>query len=195
MVRGYVHPVVVEVQGRSAFRPFGGGMGLRTRPVPMLGGWRVRWTADGETLVVGGNPETPRDDAAPGAWTAVSDTGGARTLSDGEVDALAANRWATGPTLDPSLPVILTRGRPPAAGGVVTSAGGWIRVADANGRRRIVGPGVPLAVTRSGTFVLALAPQPATLRDAPTAQLVVYAARAGRSTAAPGLCRTVDVTS
>ncbi|HVE79284.1 MAG TPA: hypothetical protein VNA89_10505 [Gemmatimonadaceae bacterium] len=194
--RGFVRPVVLDLPGRAGWRPFGGGPALRTRTVPMLGGWRLRWTDDG-TLAVGSNPPLPKDNSPARGWAAVSDTGGPRALSEGEVDALedALERtgWASGPRLDPSLPVILTRGRPPSAEGRVTSAGGWIRVADARGRRRIIGPGVPLAVTRTGSFVLALAPQPATLRDAPTAQLVVYAARAGDAPSVPGACRMVDV--
>ena len=74
----------------------------------------------------------------------------------------------------------LRRRAPPAARGRITSVGGWIRVAGSGRRGRILGPGVLLAATRNGNFVLALAPQVNALRDAPTAQLVVYATGARR---------------
>jgi hypothetical protein len=157
---------------------------LRT-DLPVRGGWRVRWSSDGRVVYSGSVPRTIRDDAAAREWTAVPDTGLVESLSTDEARRLPDANWKTGPTLDPSLPVLLTGRAAPAARGRITSVGGWIRVTTGRwrGRRgRILGPGVLLAATRDGNFVLALAPQVGARRDAPTAQLVVYATGSGRRT-------------
>jgi hypothetical protein len=100
------------------------------------------------------------------------------------VAELARTRWMDGPTLDPSLPVELTRGGSAADGTRLRNRGGWIRLATPSGQWRIVGPGVALAATKNGRFVVALAPHQDAFRDAPTAQIVVYATSAqGRGAA------------
>ena len=164
---------------------------LARRALPMAGGWRVRWSPDGSALAVGANPTAARDDAPPRRWLAALPAPEPRALAPGTVREMARTTWVEGPTLDPSLPVELTRPGAGADGSRITNRGGWIRMTVPGGRSRIVGPGVALAATRGGRFVLALAPHPDAFRDAPTAQLVVYATAAGGAPAARP-CRVAD---
>jgi hypothetical protein len=179
--RALAQPAVVDL----------GASPLEVRMLPMAGGWRVRWSADGETLAVGTNPRRAQDDETSRGWIAVRDSAPPRLLGAAGGGPLVRTRWVAGPVLDASVPVELKRGGAGADGVQVTNEGGWIRIADATGGRRIVGPGVALASTTSGRFVLALAPHANALRDAPTAQLVVYATAAGGRPAGQP-CRGVD---
>jgi hypothetical protein len=185
-------PVVVTVPQRSRIRLGLGSPALSRTVLPFTGGWRVAWARDGRTVLAGAVPRVVDDDEQPGSWSALPDTGAAYALTTDDAGKITETRWVTGPTIDPRLPVRLTGKAPPAARGRITSTGGWIRVAGRGRRGRILGPGVLLAATRDGDFVLALAPQVNALRDAPTAQLVVYAAGSG-GRGGSSSCRIADV--
>jgi hypothetical protein len=177
--------VTLPQRGRIAL---GRGLPTLTRaPLRVGGGWRVAWSRDGQTVYSATVPHVVRDDAAGRSWNALPEGGPARQLSSEEAARIPDADWVKGPTLDPSLPVVLTRRASPAARGRITSVGGWIRVTGRGRRGQILGPGVLLAATRAGNFVLALAPQVNALRDAPTAQLVVYAT-GSRRRSGPRIC-------
>ncbi|HEU4629863.1 MAG TPA: hypothetical protein VFS08_08950 [Gemmatimonadaceae bacterium] len=146
-------------------------------PIPMFGGWRVRWMDGGRTLGVGLAPEERiADDAPPDRWMILDPVS---RLVRGELRAtgrLQQIDWTAGPVID-----IATRFAPQARrfaveGGVVESRDGWIRVTSrrTGGRPRVLGPGTPLAVTRRGDFVLALAPVLQARPEDPLVQFVVY---------------------
>jgi hypothetical protein len=125
-----------------------------------LDGWRVRWSCDGADLFVGGRPTRVQDDAPSANERRVSSRGAALTTAP----PADSPRWNEGPTLD--------IGTPTARGVVAPMAvrGRWIEARDGRivvrertvaGRDslRDVGPGTPLAATRGGHFILAIAPR------------------------------------
>jgi hypothetical protein len=126
-----------------------------------LDGWRVRWSTDGADLFVGTRPVRVQDDAPSASERRVS-VGGVAPTSASAADE---PRWTDGPTLDISAP--LTTGAPrtlAVRGRTIEARDGRIVVREhtAAGRDTVrdVGPGIPLAATRSGHFVLAVAPRP-----------------------------------
>lgn len=146
------------------------------RPVPVSGGWRLRWTHDGRTLAVGLSPtERARDDSPPSGWLAVDadDYLLRGPLPEGSAPAA---EWQAGPVLDSSVPLPLDRRRVAVAGGWVESEGGWVamRSTRTGGALRILGPGVLLGATRSGEFVAAVAPDPDAPEGQPPSRAIVY---------------------
>lgn len=126
-----------------------------------LDGWRVRWSTDGADLFVGTRPVRVQDDAPSASERRVSVAGAAPTSAS----AADEPRWIDGPTLDIGTPVRASTTRPLAVRGrTIDVRGGRIVVLehDSAGRDivRDVGPGTPLAATRGGHFVLAVAPRP-----------------------------------
>ncbi|HEY0971624.1 MAG TPA: hypothetical protein VGE02_11710 [Gemmatimonadales bacterium] len=158
-----------------------------TAPLPVAGGWRVRWSADGRTLAVGlppgsaSSPRVPRDDAPAAQWLAVD----LRThLVRGALPShvqLASVSWVEGPTFDVSVDPPTSAPPIDVQGGVVETAGGWvvIRGQRTGGRRFVVGPGVALAATASGRFVLAVVPVVDPEEGAPRLRPVVYQIEVG----------------
>jgi hypothetical protein len=146
-------------------------------------GWRVRWTPSGDTLAVGAEPRAVQDDAAPSRWVLVrprmwaiyTDTLGGTSDSSG----FARVVWTEGPTMELASPVDLSSSRELAIdGGSVDARNGSIRVTtrgtDGRPAVRVVGPGVPLAATRSGRFVVALVPRADAKGHEMRARPVVY---------------------
>jgi hypothetical protein len=123
-----------------------------------LGGWRVGWTCDAAAILVGDRPERVQDDAPAAAMRRAALTTGTLATAPG-ADSVP---WVTGPTLDISVarpaassPALRTRSR------TITSRGGRVMITDAapTGALRAVGSGYPLAATRDGHFILAIAPR------------------------------------
>ena len=140
-------------------------------------GWRLAWTPDGARLAVGAPPEVIADDAQASRWRLVDPQNGD---SRGVVDAamLARPQWVEGPTIDVSTDVDMKQ-RHAFRGGQadVESEDGWIRMYLRDGARRvprIVGPGIALAMTANGEFVLAMAPDPNAKSYDPPNHLIVY---------------------
>jgi hypothetical protein len=139
--------------------------------LPMAGGWRVGWSADGEAVLVGTNPARAGDDEQSTGWIAV-DLRGRPVMDRNESPAPVA--WTTGPTLDVSIPVDFASAHTIAAGGwSIESANGWIS-ASSGKTRRIVGPGTALVATARGRFVAALVPVAPGKTPGQPARLVVY---------------------
>jgi hypothetical protein len=136
--------------------------GAATAPIEFvsLDGWRVRWSCDGADILVGGRPTRVQDDAPSASERRVSATGAALTTAP-PTDSV---HWTDGPTLDISTPVAPSGVRPFAVRGRVVEARDGrvvVRERTAAGRDSVrdVGPGVPLAATRGGHFILAVAPR------------------------------------
>jgi hypothetical protein len=126
-----------------------------------LGGWRVGWTCDGAALLVGDGPARVQDDAPAAVTRRVAATPGGLTTAR-SADSVP---WIAGPTLDisvarpaGSVAVLRARGR------TISTRGRQIVVVDTGAAgtaaaSRVVGPGYPLAATRDGHFILAIAPR------------------------------------
>jgi hypothetical protein len=121
------------------------------------GGWSVAWLCQGghtRTLTAGSAPSTVQDnDPAPG----------------GSV------KWTRGPTLEMGArlardSVVRMRARERE----IEGRAGTIRVRDGSGAWRTVGPGIPLASTRGGRFILAVAPRTGAREHESPDHAVVY---------------------
>jgi hypothetical protein len=148
--------------------------------VPVAGGWRVRWSADGRTLAVATAPTGVTDNAPARAWLAVDVYNGLVRGRLAPETRLATVPWTDGPLIDVSAPLDSSARTLALDGGVVTSGGGWIRMrggASEWTEPRIVGPGTALAVTRTGRFIAALVPRPGAKETDAKTELVVYEIR------------------
>jgi hypothetical protein len=138
-----------------------------TRVLPVLAGWRVRWSDDGGRILAGRGPALADDDAPATGWIAVHpETGAVQGTAD---SAAAAPAWITGPTLDVSVTPDTGRVEIPVDGGTIESAGGTIRL-----RGREIGAGHALAATRRGCYIAALVRDSTAGEYDPKFRLVVY---------------------
>jgi GNAT superfamily N-acetyltransferase len=183
---GVAQPVLVELAstpdpGRAAT----GARVAPARPLATLGGWRLRWVA-GPALALGVPPASTMDDAPSTRWVLVDPgsgrplPGAARPLRD-DTSLARGERWERGPTIDIGLPVDAQPRRIDIPGARVESRDGWVSVvpvvtapAAAAPRSRVVGPGIALAATAGGRFILALAPKLRPREYEAPMELVVY---------------------
>ena len=146
--------------------------------VPIVGGWRVRWTRDGRILAVGTAPRGVTEGAPVARWLGVDPRSGLfeRDLSSGSLHTLS---WTEGPTVTAKTGPDARPRRIDIAGGSVESRDGWIVVRGTltGGRPVVVGPGTALTATRSGQFVVALVPVPGAREGRPSLQALVYRIR------------------
>lgn len=127
-----------------------------------LDGWRVGWSCDGRALLVGDRPQQVSDDEpATNTRRVAWPTRSAGATSTAPADSV---RWTTGPTIQIGAPsadsgagTFVVRGRR------IEGRGGRVIVhgTDRTGTptERDIGAGRPLAATRGGRFILALAPR------------------------------------
>ena len=147
--------------------------------LPFVGGWRIRWTPDGELLGVGIAPRRAvADDSPPARWLAVQPGTGLfeREVAAGSLRSVA---WTMGPRVDSTTTLAGHGRRLEITGGAVEARDGWVVVRGAvtGGQPVVLGPGAPLATTRSGRFVLALVPAVGAREGAPTVEPMIYRLR------------------
>jgi hypothetical protein len=175
---GFAAPAVEPLADTGAV---GSSMYEETRSgMPVSGGWRVRWSADGRTLAVATGPTGVTDDAPARAWLAVDVHNGLVRGRLAPEARLATVPWVRGPLIDVSAPLDSSARSLAVDDGVVTSEDGWIRMrggASGWSEPRIVGPGTALAVTRTGRFIAALVPRPGAKETEAKTELVVYEIR------------------
>lgn len=162
---GFAQPVVADVSGP----PTDASISRSAHTLSIAGGWRVRWTKDGQLLAIGAKPERVQDDSPSISWLAVDPQSG---VVRGRVDPanLDEIEWVEGPVIDISVPIDLAETRSLAIEkGTLESRGGWIRLDG-----RIIGPGLAVAATRSGRFIAALAPRPDAKEYEAPVEPVVY---------------------
>lgn len=158
MARGFARPVLADVSRAEQ----AGAADASPLPLDRAGGWRVRWL--GDTLVAfGANPARAVDDAPSPRWTVVNARTGAVVREQVDTMSLARVAWVQGPLLDVGAPVDLQASRAvdteryrfESHGGVlsVSAAGGE------PGAARVIGPGLPLAATRTGRYLAAIVPR------------------------------------
>jgi hypothetical protein len=154
---GFARPGVLELETGT------------DRIFPVAAGWRVRWTRDGSRLVVGRAPASAQDFAQATEWIALDPRDGTPRGEVPRGGELAEVPWVEGPTVDISVQLDTSRKAIPIEDGGVESRGGWIRA-----RGRLIGPGMLLAATRSGRFIVALVPDPAAKEYEAKEYLAVY---------------------
>jgi hypothetical protein len=154
---GFARPGIVELE-TGADRIFSIGSG-----------WRVRWTRDGSRLIAGRAPASAQDFAQATEWIALDPRDGTPRGEVPRGGELAEVPWVEGPTVDISVQLDTSRKAIPIEDGGVESRGGWIRA-----RGRLIGPGMLLAATRSGRFIVALVPDPAAKEYEAKEYLAVY---------------------
>lgn len=162
-LRAHSYPVsgMAIVEGSAATFVADVARDVRDAPIRFvaLDGWRVRWSCDGHDVLIGVRPERVQDDALAKVTRRVAEQGG----QPGNARAADAVPWVDGPTLDISVPIARDARTLRARARLVEGKGNRITVRDSSAggwsAPREVGPGVPLAVTRNGRFVLAIAPR------------------------------------
>jgi hypothetical protein len=161
-LRAHAYPVsgMAVVEGAAVTLVADVGQGAPTAPIELvaLDGWRVRWSCDGADVIVGDRPVGVQDDSPSAQERRVSTAGGAVSRAP-EADSL---RWIDGPTLDIGTPVAYDSAPPlRVRDRVIEMRDGRIvvrgRTAAGRDSVRDIGPGVPLAATRGGHFILAVA--------------------------------------
>ena len=139
------------------------------RILPVLAGWRVRWSADGAHLYAGRGPARSDDDDPPVSWLDVDPASGA-VFGPANADASAGEpAWIIGPTIDISVMPDTNRVEIPVEGGIIESAGAVIRL-----RGREIGPGFALTATARGCYIAALAHDATAGEYDPKHRLVIY---------------------
>lgn len=162
LLLGWASPSVIQLD--TAPEP----LASRTR-FPIAAGWRVAWSPDGTRLFAGVPPAHPRDHTPSDAWISVDPASGNSHPVSGSPER-AQVPWISGPVLDVSVPIRNTaRVVIPTGEGTITSRDGWIRLDG-----RMFGPGIALAATAGGHYLLALVPNASPQPGEASHMLVVY---------------------
>ena len=177
-LRAHSYPVsgMAVVEGAAATFVADVARDEREAPVRFvsLDGWRVRWSCDGQDALIGVRPARVQDDQAASSTRRVAVEGGEATLAS-VADSVP---WVTGPTLDIGVPLERRASVLHARGRLIEADDNGITVRDSSSTGwlapRIVGPGVPLATTRNGRFVVAVAPRTDAKRYESPDHAVVY---------------------
>ena len=144
--------------------------------LPMLGGWQLRWLADGR-LAVGGPHRGSQDYSPSTTFTFVDARGRRGETVPAERAGLDSIPWRDGPTTDISNPPdsgTTIEGRDAGGAFRLTSEAGWIRLARDEERPRIIAPGRLVAASAGGRFVAALVPVFPRREGEQPVRLVVY---------------------
>lgn len=178
--RGVAQPAIIRVPAdprapyaETAARP-------QVFPVPR--GWRIRWTQDGSTIALGANPRQVQDHTPSVGWSALDPRTGQLHGSLPSTTRLVEPQWVKGPelyygmTLDFSTAPTITVKQ----GGLnylIESQRGVISLRDPAFETHAaipVGPGIALAATASGRYIVALAPRSRVRPNELPVEVVVY---------------------
>jgi hypothetical protein len=175
-LRAHVFPASGMAVRAGVAATFVADVGAQRAHAPLrfvtLGGWRLAWSRDGADLLVGDAPSRADDDAPSASERRVSSTGSSLSRAP-RADSLA---WTRGPVLHIAAALPAERVAPlRVRGRMIEAREGRVVVTDARGAAmRDVGPGRPLAATRDGRFILAIAPRsPAQPSESPD-EVIVY---------------------
>jgi hypothetical protein len=159
---GWAQPAMVQLD--SITEP----LASRTR-YPVAAGWRIGWSANGDRILAGKPPAHPRDNTPSSQWISIDPESGNSQAVSGDPDRSQVP-WIYGPLLDVSVPVrdnatvVIPTGE-----GTITSRDGWIRLDG-----RMFGPGIALAATAGGHYLVALVPNASAEPGEASDMLVVY---------------------
>ena len=156
----------------------GGGTHVVSRNAPpdrrvlRVDAWRLRWMRNGN-LAVGTGIKGTQELSPPARWIAVHPDSGRLLGLLADTLSFAPAAWVQGPTMDPrAVHDLPTATMLDAVFRRFETRDGWLRVIE-NSEVRVIGAGIPLATTKTGRFVVALAPV-ATSDDGQPMRLVVY---------------------
>jgi hypothetical protein len=139
-----------------------------------LDGWRVSWSCDARSILIGERPARAGDDEPASTTRRVAVLAGGAASNA----APAQLRWIEGPSTGIGAPAPASAGPLAVRGRMIESRSGRVVVRDAKAGgaavERDVGPGVALAATRNGHFILALAPRVGARPHESPSQAVVY---------------------
>lgn len=179
--RAVSRPAIIDVPPDP--RATGAAEVARPRMFTVGPGWRVRWTSDGSIVAVGSTPRRVQDNDPSPSWAALDPKSGALHGSLPAGAKLVTADWKDGPTIDISIPVDMTAAPNIEVGEgatamIIESARGIItmRPVASTGNTQLItiGPGIALAATATGRFILALAPRQKAGRYEHPVELVVY---------------------
>lgn len=174
--RAVAVPAVVRVGGSEA-----SPNGTPGKLYPIARGWRVRWTSDGRAIGLGNNPARAQDDEFSQSWASLDPTSGTISTSIPGNTKLEQPKWTEGPVLDVSIAIDMQKAPKLFAKvgemnytieserGVIT-----LRASDAATPAVVVGPGIALAATAGGRYIVALAPRAKSGEGESPVELVVY---------------------
>lgn len=177
--RGIAHPRMVQVPQDPRAE---GGAQLQPRAFPIARGWRLRWSADGSLLGLGSNPQMVQDDEQSASWTALDPGSGAVSSALPGGTRLVEPEWVTGPHLGYGLELNVTDAPPITVRSrglnyVIESRRGIITIRDPAFQTQTpvpVGPGVALAASGSGRYIVALRPRANVAEYDIPVEVVVY---------------------
>lgn len=183
MMRGIAQPGVIQIP--ADIRAPGASDAAAPRTFPIARGWQVRWTLDGSSVALGNNPAKSDDDETSESWAALDPKTGAfhGTLPTGT--QLIVPRWVNGPVLEQSTAVDMSGARPievksgqrtysiESQRGVIT-ARETTPGADSTATPFTIGSGKALTSTRSGRYIVALAPRRNAVANEIPVEAVVY---------------------
>jgi len=109
--KGVAQPVLVRVPPDP--RAEDAAQVARPRAFPIARGWRIRWTADGNTIALGGNPAMVQDHSPAQGWTALEAATGAIHGSLPANTRLVEPTWVRGPELQLGMPAPNMTSAPP----------------------------------------------------------------------------------
>lgn len=174
--RSVAVPAVIRVGGSES-----SPIGIPGKLYPVARGWRVRWTSDGRAIGLGNNPARAQDDEFSQSWASLDPTTGNLSTSIPGDTKLEQPKWTEGPTLDVSVPIDMTKApqlfaKVGETNYTIESQRGVItmRASDATNPAIAVGPGIALAATAGGRYILALAPRAKVGEGEAPVELVVY---------------------
>ncbi len=183
MARAIAQPGTITVPADT--RTLNANDDAAPRFYPIALGWRVRWTTDGNFIALGNSPATVQDDAPSETWASLDPKTGAFHPSLPADAKTIAPKWINGPRLEMSVPVDM-QGAPAlnATSGsrhfVIESARGVISAreigapGDSTSRSYTIGSGKALAATKSGRYILSLAPRGKAVANEVPVEAVVY---------------------
>ena len=183
MALGIAQPGTIRIPADA--RAAGASDAAAPKMYPVAIGWRLRWTADGAFIALGNSPAAVSDSEGSESWASLDPkTGAFHTSLPGDAKTIAP-QWVSGPVLDLSAPVdmesahqldVSASGRRfsiESARGVITARETGI-VPDSSARSYTIGSGKALAATKSGRYILALAPRGKAAVGEMPVEVVVY---------------------
>jgi len=183
MARAIAQPGTIKVPADS--RALSASDDAAPHFYPIALGWRVRWTADGNFIALGNSPATVQDDAGSETWASLDPKTGEFHSSLPADAKTVAPKWKLGPKLELSVPVDI-QGAPALTVSAdsrhfaIESVRGVITAReigssnDSTARSYTIGSGKALAATKSGRFILALAPRSQAVANEMPVEAVVY---------------------
>src|SRR6266540_3060529 len=182
--RAIAQPGIIRIAANQ--RTAGAADSAVPKMFPVARGWRVRWTADGALIALGSPPARAYDAEPSESWAALDPAtgtlhgslpGDARIVEPVMTSGPVLHGGAT-PDLLSAPQIKVMRGREAffivSDRGVITiaspEAGGYSRSVSAH----VVGPGIALAATAGGGYIIAVAPRSKVAAGESPVELVVY---------------------